>query len=116
MVQHTVVSSPGSFAFKLYLALLLIIIDAFSNALLDHLWGQALAGTVILLFCVTALVHCFLLLLYFTLLWHTFLLKFGLLGDAIRTFKWIYILGLFRMVFLLSSSSPCVLNSSNVCF
>jgi len=58
---------------------------------------------------VICLCQCLLLLLYFTLLWHTFLLRFGLLGEAFRTFRSVYFVGLIRGVLMLLSRVPRLL-------
>eukprot|EP00392_Amoebophrya_sp_AT5.2_P000575 g576.t1 len=84
----------------------LVLLDCVANSFTEHLWGKDNVGIVVTLFAIVLLSHCSLLLLYFTLLWNTFLLRFGLLGEAFQIFRSIYLLGLLRLVLMLASRIP----------
>ncbi|CAD7963826.1 unnamed protein product [Amoebophrya sp. A120] len=104
MQQQSV--DPKAFSWKVHGMVCLVILDCIANSFTEHLWGDDNVGIVVALFAVVVLSHCLLLLLYFTLLWHTFLLRFGLLGEAFQIFRSIYLLGFVRLVLMLASRIP----------
>ncbi|CAD7963164.1 unnamed protein product [Amoebophrya sp. A25] len=101
--------APTSFSWKVNAMLAMVVIDCIANSFTEHLWGQDNVGIVVALFAVVVISQCSLLLLYFTLLWNTFLLRFGLLGEAFVIFRSIYLIGMLRLILMLASRIPRLL-------
>uniref|UniRef100_A0A7S2HM74 Transmembrane protein 138 n=1 Tax=Alexandrium andersonii TaxID=327968 RepID=A0A7S2HM74_9DINO len=98
--------SPHLFAMKLNAMLVLVIIDCLCNGFADHLWDPSQAEINIAL-CVTPIVlHLLNVLLFFMLLWHTFLLRSGLLLELWSEFRGVFLFSTLRFGVLLGCRIP----------
>mmetsp|Transcript_79072 Transcript_79072/g.214081 ORF Transcript_79072/g.214081 Transcript_79072/m.214081 type:complete len:181 (-) Transcript_79072:285-827(-) len=86
---------PRSFAVKLNAMLCLVIVDCVLNAFPDVVWG-AENEILIIVSCIASMaIHLAMMLVLFMLLWHTFLLRNGLLFEV-----WSEVYGTFIISFL----------------
>lgn len=97
---------PGAFAWKLKVMLGLVIADCICNGFGDHIWGPGYKMLNVALCITPILLHVLMLLLFFMLLWHTFLLRYGLLFEVWSEFRGVFLLSLLRFVALLGSRIP----------
>lgn len=102
--------NPGIFATKISVMVGLVLVDCMCNGFVDHLWGKEYEVQIIVLFVLQALNHFMMLLFFFMLLWHTFLLRFGLLGEACSHFRSIFLMSLFRLLVMAGARVPRLLS------
>ena len=86
--------------------------DKIRDTVAEHLFfcrPSSNNGAVIGMFVAMWLCHILTLLMYFTLLWYTFLFRFGLVGEALRQFKYSLLLWIVRAVLMAISRVPRLL-------
>ena len=101
--------APRVFAMKLNVMLALVLVDCFCNGFADRLWSSDQMIFSVALCIVPIAIHLFETLLFFMLLWHTFLLRYGLLQELFYEFRGLFFFSLVRFAILLASRIPRLL-------
>mmetsp|Transcript_149 Transcript_149/g.545 ORF Transcript_149/g.545 Transcript_149/m.545 type:complete len:182 (-) Transcript_149:91-636(-) len=98
--------SPHLFTVKLNVMLVLVIIDCLCNGFADHLWDVDDEYINIALCVVPLLLHLINVLIFFMLLWHTFLLRSGLLLELWSEFRGVFLFSTLRFGVLVGARIP----------
>eukprot|EP00445_Apocalathium_hangoei_P012351 CAMPEP_0203887042 /NCGR_PEP_ID=MMETSP0359-20131031/30792_1 /ASSEMBLY_ACC=CAM_ASM_000338 /TAXON_ID=268821 /ORGANISM="Scrippsiella Hangoei, Strain SHTV-5" /LENGTH=184 /DNA_ID=CAMNT_0050807979 /DNA_START=43 /DNA_END=597 /DNA_ORIENTATION=+ len=98
--------APDRFAIKLNVLLVVVLLDCLCGGFADHLWDPSHLNLNIVLFVVPILLHLLMLLIFFLLVGHTFLLKYGLLLEMWSEFKGVFIFSFLRFCVLLAARVP----------
>lgn len=98
--------NPRLFAVKLNVMLGLVTLDCVINGFADHLWAPSQLTLNIVLGVLPIVVHLLMVLNFFMLLWHTFLLRYGLLLELWTEFRGDLLLSVGRFGILLGARLP----------
>eukprot|EP00931_Biecheleriopsis_adriatica_P089379 TRINITY_DN63526_c0_g1_i1.p1 TRINITY_DN63526_c0_g1~~TRINITY_DN63526_c0_g1_i1.p1 ORF type:complete len:201 (+),score=36.53 TRINITY_DN63526_c0_g1_i1:99-701(+) len=103
--------SPHIFAMKLNALLVLVLIDCACNGFADNFWqpSQLPIGVVFLMLPIA--LHLVMLIIFFTLLWHTFLLRYGLLLEVWHETRAVIAFSLLRLGVMLAARIPRLIAS-----
>mmetsp|Transcript_61149 Transcript_61149/g.137790 ORF Transcript_61149/g.137790 Transcript_61149/m.137790 type:complete len:181 (-) Transcript_61149:50-592(-) len=102
--------SPHAFALKLNVMLTLVIADCACNGFADHIWEPNRLELNVAL-CILAIVfHLLSVLLFFMMLWHTFLLRSGLLLELWSEFRGVFLFSCLRFAVLAAARLPRLLS------
>uniref|UniRef100_A0A7S2N3Z3 Transmembrane protein 138 n=1 Tax=Zooxanthella nutricula TaxID=1333877 RepID=A0A7S2N3Z3_9DINO len=95
--------APARFAWKLNAMLVLVALDCTCNGFADHLWGASYLRLNIAIFATSLALHICLLVLFFMLLGHTFLLRYGLLLEMWHEFRSVFLFSAIRFALLIGA-------------
>lgn len=102
--------SPVVFARKLQGMLLLVLADCLCNGFADSLWSDKYMTLNVALCVLPVVIHLLQVLLFFMLLWHTFLLRYGLLLEVWDEFWGLLVFSALRFAILLAARIPRLLS------
>ncbi len=97
---------PRAFAQKLNVILVLVFLDCVCNGFVEHLWGDANQTASVILCILSMLVHLMMMIVFFMLLWHTFLIRCGLLLELWSEFYLVILFSLLRFGVLMTARVP----------
>lgn len=92
--------APERFALKLNLMLACVVMDCLCNGFADHMWGPDQMPHTVALCALSVVLHLLMLLLFFLLMGHTFLLRYGLLLEMWSEFRGVLLFSLVRFAVL----------------
>eukprot|EP00928_Gymnodinium_smaydae_P023772 TRINITY_DN19481_c0_g1_i2.p1 TRINITY_DN19481_c0_g1~~TRINITY_DN19481_c0_g1_i2.p1 ORF type:complete len:208 (+),score=18.84 TRINITY_DN19481_c0_g1_i2:95-625(+) len=98
--------APRVFAVKLNVMFGLVLLDCLCNGFADSLWDPGHLRLNVALCVAPIVIHLLELLVLFMLLWHTFLLRYGLLLELCVEFKGFILFSFMRFAILLSTRVP----------
>jgi hypothetical protein len=89
--------------------LVFVLIDCVCNGFADHFWEPTKMEIVLVLCVLSLLLHIGMIMLFFMLLWHTFLLRYGLLIELWNEFRGVFLFSFLRFGVLAASRIPRLL-------
>eukprot|EP00929_Paragymnodinium_shiwhaense_P079580 TRINITY_DN41482_c0_g1_i1.p1 TRINITY_DN41482_c0_g1~~TRINITY_DN41482_c0_g1_i1.p1 ORF type:complete len:179 (-),score=47.85 TRINITY_DN41482_c0_g1_i1:201-737(-) len=101
--------NPAVFAKKLHCMLALVLADCLCNGFADSLWSEKYMMLNVVLCVLPVIIHLLEVLLFFMLLWHTFLLRYGLLLEVWDEFSGLLLFSAIRFAILLAARLPRLL-------
>ncbi|CAE7549700.1 unnamed protein product [Symbiodinium natans] len=101
--------SPNLFAAKLNVLLVLVLLDCVCNGFADSLWDPSQYVMTIVFCGVPIALQLLMLILFFMLLWNTFLLRYGLLLELWGELRAVVAFSLLRFAISLAARVPRIL-------
>ncbi|CAK9017622.1 unnamed protein product [Durusdinium trenchii] len=101
--------SPNLFAAKLNALLLLVLLDCCCNGFADMLWDPSHYVMTIIFCALPIALQLLMLILFFMLLWHTFLLRYGLLLELWGELRGVVLFSFLRLGVMLAARVPRLL-------
>mmetsp|Transcript_56812 Transcript_56812/g.132864 ORF Transcript_56812/g.132864 Transcript_56812/m.132864 type:complete len:184 (+) Transcript_56812:106-657(+) len=109
MVSGSESISPYLFAVKLNTLMVLVLLDCICNGFADSLWDPSQYVMTIVFCTLPIALQLLMLVLFFTLLWHTFLLRYGLLLELWGELRAVVAFSLLRFGIQLAARVPRIL-------
>jgi len=97
---------PQRFGMNLNILLILVLADCVCCGFADHLWHPGHWTLNVVFFALPILIHLLQILIFFFLVGHTFLLKYGLLLELWCEFRSVFFFSLFRFGVLAGARVP----------
>merc|ERR1719221_1522687 len=101
--------APRAFAIKLNAMLTLMIVDSVLNGFADHMWDPSQMELNAVICVLSMVIHLLSVLLFFMLLWHTFLLRSGLLLELWAEFRGVFLFSMLRLGVVAAARVPRLL-------
>ncbi|CAJ1365419.1 unnamed protein product [Effrenium voratum] len=105
--------SPHLFAAKLNALLVLVLLDCCCNGFADLLWDPSQYVMTIIFCCLPIVLQLAMMILFFMLLWHTFLLRYGLLLELWTELRGVVAFSLLRLGVMLAARIPRLVAALN---
>mmetsp|Transcript_54284 Transcript_54284/g.111964 ORF Transcript_54284/g.111964 Transcript_54284/m.111964 type:complete len:183 (-) Transcript_54284:14-562(-) len=101
--------SPALFSAKLNVLLVVVLLDCVCNGFADTLWDPSQYVMTIVFCAVPIALQLLMLILFFTLLWNTFLLRYGLLLELWGELRAVVAFSILRFGISLAARVPRIL-------